>query len=118
MFEFKAKIPVTKTRTVQNDDGTAEDIEETVDEAVTLVFRPYGDAPGRISRHNIGRTEQQVWEYLEWGLVEPKFWPTDSKSRGHNIFDVMPQRQITKCYNAWQRAGFDDDEDDEKAGGA
>lgn len=116
MFEFKAKMLKTVTKPGVEDGEP--DTTETVEEIVTLVFRPYGDAPGRISRHNIGRTEQQVWDYLEWGLAEPKFWPTDSKKPGHNIFDEMPQRQITKAYNAWQRAGFDDDEDDEKAGGA
>lgn len=107
-FEYKAVVP----KVIHGEDG-GEDT--TVNETVVLRFKSYGDAPGRISRHNIGFTEMQVWMYLEWGLVEPAHWPVDSQLPGHNIFDVMPQRQITKCYNAWQRASIndDDDEDDE-----
>lgn len=91
-FEFKA---VTE-------DGTA----------IVLRFKRYGDAPGRISRRNIGDMERQVWEYLEWGLTEPKNWPEDSELLGANVFDVIRQRDATKCYQEWQRAD-DDDEDDE-----
>lgn len=78
-------------------------------EPVVLKFKPYGDAPGRISRRNKGDIEAQVWGYLEWGLEEPANWPAGSTAPGTNVFDVMPQRDITKCYNAWQ-ASDDDDE--------
>jgi hypothetical protein len=70
-------------------------------EAVTLVFKPYGDAPGRISRHNVGNMEAQLWAFLEWGLLEPKHWPTDSTRPGTCVLDVLPQRAITTCYNEW-----------------
>lgn len=72
------------------------------DEIITLEFKSYGDAPGRISRHNIGNMEAQVWGYLEWGLEYPKHWPLDSIKPGTNIFDDMPQREITDCYMQWQ----------------
>jgi hypothetical protein len=71
-------------------------------EPVTLVFKPYGDAPGRISRHNINNIEAQVWGYLEWGLESPKFWPHDTLIPGVAVFDFIPQRAITTCYNEWQ----------------
>jgi hypothetical protein len=73
-------------------------------EDIILKFRPYGDAPGRISRHNINNMEAQIWAYLEWGLQEPENWPLDSTVAGYNIFDVMPQRQITECYQQWQNS--------------
>lgn len=110
MFEFKATIP----RVTRAEDGS----ETTAEETVTLLFRPYGDAPGRISRHNIGRIENAVWDYLEWGLTQPKNWPIESTVPGHSIFDEIPQRQITKCYNEWQAQSFEEEsDDDEKAGG-
>jgi hypothetical protein len=90
-FEYKTDVE----RTV---DG------ETVTEPITLMFRRYGDAPGRISRRNVGNVERQVWAYLEWGLIEPKNWPVDSQVPGHMIFDVIPQRVITKVYRAWQES--------------
>jgi hypothetical protein len=68
---------------------------------VKLVFKPYGDAPGRISRHNVGNMEAQLWAFLEWGLAEPKNWPVDSARPGSSVFDVLAQRAITTCYNAW-----------------
>jgi hypothetical protein len=92
MFEFTTHV----------DNGTPEGVD------VVMKFKPYGDVPGRISRHNIGRIEAQVWAALEWGLVEPKHWPLDSHHPGTDVFDVMPQRDITRCYNAWQ----DEDEKD------
>jgi hypothetical protein len=90
-FEFKA---ITE-------DGTA----------IVLQFKRYGDAPGRISRRNIGDMERQVWEYLEWGLESPANWPEQSLLPGYNVFDVVKQRDITKIYQQWQA---DDDEEDEK----
>ncbi len=69
---------------------------------VILRFKSYGDAPGRISRRNIGDMEAQVWGYLEWGLAEPANWPVGSKLPGHNVLDVIPQKNITKCYQEWQ----------------
>jgi hypothetical protein len=75
---------------------------------VILRFKPYLNAPGRISRHNIGQMEAQVWAYLEWGLIEPAFWPDGSQLSGANVFDVIPQREITQCYTEWR-----DQEDDE-----
>lgn len=89
-FEYKATT----------EDGTA----------IVLRFKRYGDAPGRISRRNIGDMERQVWEYLEWGLLEPVHWPEDSTLPGSNVLDVIRQRDVTKVYQEWQRA--DDDEDD------
>src|SRR5271170_4359094 len=83
-FEFKTKLV----------DGTP----------ITLVFRPYGDAPGKIARHNVNNIEAQFWQYLEWGLIEPKTWPDLTPHPGVNVFDEIPQRQITLCYNAWQEA--------------
>jgi hypothetical protein len=71
---------------------------------VELQFKPYGDAPGRISRHNVGNIEAQVWAYLEWGLISPEKWPLDGNGAGANIFDVMPQKQITELYRLWQNA--------------
>jgi len=68
---------------------------------VHLVFKPYGDAPGRISRHNVGNMEAQLWAYLEWGLIEPAHWPEDSDRPGFLVLDVLPQRVITTCYNEW-----------------
>jgi hypothetical protein len=88
-FEFKTEIE-------REVDG------ETVTEPITLRFRRYGDAPGRISRHNQGNIERQVWLYFEWGLIDPKNWPEDSELPGHRIFDVLPQRVITKIYREWQ----------------
>jgi hypothetical protein len=78
------------------------------DKEVVLKFKPYGDAPGRISRHNIGQMEAQVWAYLEWGLIEPKNWPVDGNRPGYEVFDVLPQREITEIYRLWQSS--DDDE--------
>lgn len=86
-FEYKAKV-----------DG----------KEVVLKFKPYGEAPGRISRHNIGQMEAQVWAYLEWGLVEPKNWPVDGNRPGIEIFDILPQRDITDLYRLWQAS--DDEE--------
>lgn len=71
---------------------------------VTLVFKPYGDAPGRIARHNVNNIEAQFWQYLEWGLLQPKNWPVGSQTQGVAVFDEIPQRLITLCYNAWQEA--------------
>lgn len=71
---------------------------------VTLTLRDYGDVPGKVSRRNIGNVEAQVWASLEWGLVEPKNWPLDSKNSGTNVLDEMAQRDITACYIAWQKA--------------
>lgn len=87
MFEFKAKV-----------DG----------KEVVLKFKPYGDAPGRISRHNIGNMEAQVWAYLEWGLVEPKNWPVDGNRPGSDVFDDLPQKEITELYRLWQNSDDDD----------
>jgi hypothetical protein len=75
---------------------------------VILRFKAYGLAPGRISRHNIGNMEAQVWAYLEWGLVEPANWPEGGKQPGTDVFDIIPQNEITKCYAEWQSS--DDDE--------
>jgi hypothetical protein len=69
---------------------------------VFLRFRPYGDAPGRISRRNVNNIEAQFWDYLEWGLVSPVNWPEDSDRPGHAVLDDIPQRAIMACYNAWQ----------------
>lgn len=77
---------------------------ELVTTPVTLTFKRYGDAPGRISRRNVGNIERQVWAYLEWGLIEPANWPVDSSVPGHLVFDVMPQRIVTKIYRAWQES--------------
>lgn len=85
MFEYKTQI-------------------EGRDEPVTLVFKDYGDVPGRVSRYNIGRIEAQIWASLEWGLVEPANWPEDSTSPGNRVFDEMPQRDITTLYAEWQKA--------------
>lgn len=71
---------------------------------VTITLRDYGDVPGRVSRRNINNVEAQVWASLEWGLVEPKHWPLDSKNPGTNVFDDIAQRDITACYLAWQKA--------------
>ena len=71
---------------------------------VTLTFRDYGDVPGRVSRRNINNVEAQVWASLEWGLMEPKHWPLDSKNPGTNVLDEIAQRDITACYLAWQKA--------------
>lgn len=71
---------------------------------VTLTLRDYGDVPGRVSRRNINNVEAQVWASLEWGLVEPKHWPVDSKNPGTNVLDEVSQREITACYIAWQKA--------------
>lgn len=71
---------------------------------ITLVFKPYGDAPGRIARHNVNNIEAQFWQYLEWGLLEPKIWPEGSPNPGVGVFDEIAQRHITLCYNAWQEA--------------
>lgn len=79
---------------------------------VVLRFKPYGNAPGRISRRNIGNMEAQVWAYLEWGLAEPLNWPEDSNMPGTNVLDVIAQRDVTKCYNEWQNS--DDEEDSKK----
>jgi hypothetical protein len=81
---------------------------------VVLRFKPYGDSPGRISRRNINNMEAQVWQYLEWGLIEPKNWPEDSDSPGTNVLDVVPQRDITKCYQEWQSADDEKEEKEEK----
>jgi hypothetical protein len=94
-FEYKVDVK----REIDGEEGR-----ETVTEPVTLTFRRYGDAPGRISRRNVGNVERQVWAYLEWGLIEPKHWPVDSEVPGHLIFDVIPQRIITKMYRAWQES--------------
>lgn len=83
--------------------------------AVTLVFKPFGDAPGRIPRWNIGNMEAQVWGYLEWGLLEPAVWPADSKLPGKGVFDVIPQREITRCYNKWQAGAVAEEDEDKKA---
>jgi hypothetical protein len=82
---------------------TFETVTET-GESVKLVFKPYGDAPGRISRRNVNNIEAQFWQYLEWGLIEPTNWPVDSTRPGAAIFDVIPQRALTTCYNEWQEA--------------
>lgn len=76
----------------------------TVDgQQVELKFKDYGDAPGKISRRNMNLIEAQVWAYLEWGLVEPEHWPADDPNApGSNVFDEMPQKQITECYQQWQ----------------
>jgi hypothetical protein len=71
---------------------------------ITLVLKPAGDAPGAISRHNIGNIEAQFWANYEWGLVEPKHWPEGSDKKGTNVLDVIPQRELTECYNKWQSA--------------
>ena len=71
---------------------------------VTLKFKDFGDVPGRVSRYYIGDIERQVWASLEWGLVEPAHWPLDSQSPGHTIFDEVPQKQLTDCFTAWQKA--------------
>jgi hypothetical protein len=84
LFEYKA---VTE-------DGTS----------VVLRFKPYGDAPGRISRYNIGNMEAQIWAYLAWGLVEPANWPEDGKVSGDKVLDDLPQRDITKCYTEWRES--------------
>ncbi len=96
-------------------------------EPVVVRMEPYGDAPGRISRRNIGDNEAQVWGYLEWGLTEPQSWPpkelTDEEQAnidkakaflvGHgflclapgiDVFDVMKQTDIADLYQEWQRA--------------
>lgn len=90
MFEFKATIP-----------GKTESDDEQI---VTLVFKDYGNVPGRVSRHNIGHIEAQIWASLEWGLVEPAHWPVDSERPGTQVLDEVPQRQITEMYQAWQKA--------------
>jgi len=90
MFEYEATLPKAA--------------DETEAQKVTLKFKDYGDAPGSISRYNIGDNEAQIWGYLEWGLEEPKNWPEDSSKPGDSIFDVLPQRQITKAYIAWREA--------------
>lgn len=95
MFEYEATIP----KGIPADgDKPAEDL------VIVLKFQDYGEAPGRISRHNIGDVEAQVWGYLEWGLTEPAKFPEDSTRAGHNVFDSIPQRQITECYQQWQKA--------------
>lgn len=88
-----------------SDDNVFEYKTDIIDgEPVALQFKPYRNAPGRISRHNIGQMERQVWLYLEWGLIEPKHWPVESDMPGTNVFDDMPQHEITSCYQAWQNA--------------
>ena len=89
MFEFKVDHP---------------DKENHEGEQITLVFKDYGDVPGRVSRRNIGRIEAQIWASLEWGLVEPSNWPLNSDKVGNNIFDELPQRLITEIYREWQKA--------------
>ena len=69
------------------------------DTPVVLRFKPYGDAPGRISRHNIGNMEAQVWQYLEWGLED---------DQDASILDSIRQRDITKMYKEWQNAADDE----------
>ena len=71
---------------------------------VVLHLKPYGDAPGRISRRHVGQMERQVWLYLEWGLGE----------QDADILDSIPQREITKLYQEWMKAS-DDSEDDKPA---
>ena len=88
MFEWKVDIT--------GEDGKPEPI--------TLVFKDYGDVPGRVSRRNIGNIEAQIWASLEWGLTEPEKWPAESNHPGSSIFDELPQREITTMYQAWQRA--------------
>lgn len=96
-------------------------------EPVMLRLKPWGDAPGAISRHNVGRGEAQVWAFLEWGLVEPKLWPPKEvseedqrnidqaasflESHGYSVFspgidvlDVISQTQIGQLYEAWVQA--------------
>jgi hypothetical protein len=85
-FEFKAQI------------------EDTL---VILVFKPFYDMPGRISRHNVNNIEAETWAGLEWGLIEPAHWPAESQRPGSDIFDVLPQREIARCYQEWLKS--DDD---------
>lgn len=77
---------------------------------VILRFKSYSDAPGRIPRRHMRDIEAQLWAYMEWGLVEPANWPEGSEVPGHAVFDVIPQRDITKCFSDWQ---VSEDEDDD-----
>lgn len=95
-----SKKPLFEYKTVTEDGAS-----------VVLRFKPYSDAPGRIPRRHMRDIEAQLWAYMEWGLVEPANWPEDSELPGHGVFDVIPQRDITKCYGEWQ--GFELDEDDD-----
>lgn len=72
--------------------------------SVVLRFKSYGDAPGRISRYNVGNMEAQIWEYLAWGLVDPVNWPEDGKLPGNKVLDALPQRDITKMYTEWRES--------------
>lgn len=104
MFEFKAKIATKDIgEDGQEHDGTRE---------VVLRFKPYEDAPGRISRYNQGNIERQLWLTMEWGLVEPAHWPENSDLPGHLILDEVGQGDITDCYQAWQQATDKDNKDD------
>ena len=78
-------------------------------EPITLVLKPAGDAPGAISRRNVNNIEAQFWANFDWGLVEPKHWPEGSDKKGTDVLDVISQRELTKCYNAWQSADPEED---------
>jgi hypothetical protein len=99
MFEYKTTVKV------KGDDGNE------YDRDVTLQFKPYGDAPGKISRYNQNNIERQLWLTMEWGLISPAHWPDDSVLPGHRLFDDMSQRDISDCYTKWQE--HNDDEDKE-----
>jgi hypothetical protein len=71
-------------------------------EVVELRFKQFSRIPGRISRHNQGNSEKQLWGSLAWGLIEPKHWPVDTDGEGMAVFDDMPMEEIMKVHNGWQ----------------
>lgn len=75
---------------------------ELPDGEVELRFKQFSKIPGKISRHNQGNSEAQLWGSLAWGLIEPKNWPVGSKDPAIAVFDEMPMEQILKIHGDWQ----------------
>jgi hypothetical protein len=72
---------------------------------VALAFKDFADIPGRVSLDNQGNSEAQLWQSLQWGLIEPAHWPTDTQMPGWHVFRDMPMRRILKLHNDWQSKG-------------
>jgi hypothetical protein len=72
-------------------------------EVVNLKFRDFAKVPSKISMNNIGDDERQLWLSLDWGLIEPEHWPTDSKRLGVNVFAEVPASIAMDIHREWQK---------------
>lgn len=82
---------------------------------VLLKFQSFAKIPGRISRLFRRNQEEQLWQALAWGLVEPKHWPDKPPAEGETddtapsavwdgIFDSVPMDEVMKIHREWQKS--------------